>query len=252
MAEQASKTHRSFSPVERPEKTAFVVARALAEHIADMAPGDQLAPEHQLIAEFAVGRSTMREALRLLELQGLLSIRTGRNGGPIVREPDPAALAQTLSLLLSSAKGTFRQVISARAAIEAALAKLAAENRTEQDIVAIELSLEKMGGQLDDEVEFLAENARFHSACAEASKNPVLALFLASLRTVYDGHVIGVTYSDRELLHIHRYHERVAKAIIAGFPGEAATAMNVHMDAFLAYLEKDYGSFLDDEVKWVF
>ena len=77
-------------------KTAIVIADAIAEFIfaRRLAPGTVLATEAQMIAEFGVGRATLREALRLLEAEGLVLVRAGPNGGAIVQQPTPDRLAR--------------------------------------------------------------------------------------------------------------------------------------------------------------
>ncbi|HWB70332.1 MAG TPA: GntR family transcriptional regulator, partial [Solirubrobacterales bacterium] len=77
----------------RRTKTSVLVAHKLARQAARMEPGEMLPPEHVLLEELQVGRGTLREALRLLELQGIISMKAGPRGGPVVSRPDHGPLA---------------------------------------------------------------------------------------------------------------------------------------------------------------
>src|ERR1700742_4774371 len=83
--------------IPRPPKTSVMLAHLLAERVSTLEPGAMLPAERDLIAELQVGRGTLREALRLLELQGIVSVKTGPRGGPVVIRPDHQPLTDTLS-----------------------------------------------------------------------------------------------------------------------------------------------------------
>jgi DNA-binding FadR family transcriptional regulator len=79
-----------------------IVARQISQQfIADgLAEGTRLPPEKAMVDRYQVGRGTLREALRLLENRGVLSIKTGRDGGPVVRRPRPSDLGEAINLIL--------------------------------------------------------------------------------------------------------------------------------------------------------
>src|SRR5713101_6510309 len=114
--------------MQRP-KLAVMVADAIAEEIFEkgLAPGVVLATESKMLDQFGVGRATLREALRLLEAEGLIAVRAGPNGGAVVQRPSEDRLARLLSILLAVAGTTLQDVIEARQVLEPALASLAAE-----------------------------------------------------------------------------------------------------------------------------
>jgi GntR family transcriptional regulator, transcriptional repressor for pyruvate dehydrogenase complex len=239
------------TPIPQPAKRAVLVAQALANEIATLEPGDVLQPEREMIAQFQVGRGTLREALRILELQGLVTVKAGPRGGPVVNHPGPWALAQTLSILLQSSDITFEEVLDARQTIEIALAGLAAEHRSEDDITALEEALETMAEYIDDEDAFLAENAKFHQRCGAAAQSAVLSIFLESLRTVSDGHAIGVRYSPRQRQAILEYHREIARAIAAADVAASQEAMEEHMRQFIKFMRRHYREILRRPIKWV-
>jgi DNA-binding FadR family transcriptional regulator len=238
------------APSTRPVKTSVLVAHQLARRAADLEPGDTLPAERALLEELGVGRSTLREALRLLELQGVLRIRSGPGGGPVVAQPDHGPLADTLSVALQATDSTVGELIKARGFLEAALARLAASAADEQDLAALRTSVLDLAGSLEEEERFLQENLTFHAACAAAAHNHILALFHASLEQISDGHVMGVTYGLRDRKTIVRAHDRIVQAIAARDPDAAAEAMRAHMDAFHAHVALHYAGLLERPIRW--
>jgi GntR family transcriptional regulator, transcriptional repressor for pyruvate dehydrogenase complex len=235
----------------RPTKTAVIVAHALAERVASLAPGDLLPPERELIAELHVGRNTLREALRLLEVQGVVTVKTGARGGPVVSRPDHRPLADTLSVFLQAAEAAYIEVVRARRVIEADMAWLAAEHGSDEDIAAIRESAVRMESLLDDEAKFFDENLRFHHACAVAAHNSVLQVFHSSLKAVSDGHIIGISYSARRRAAILAAHRRVLEAIEARDAEASHQAMDDHMLEFEEYLKRRYPEILSRRIRWL-
>src|ERR1700761_327644 len=86
----------------RPQKTAILLAQRIVGEITDqnLAPGTLLLPEREMLQRYGVARGTLREALRFLEIQGVLTIKPGPSGGPTVNTPDPRSLASAIALLL--------------------------------------------------------------------------------------------------------------------------------------------------------
>jgi GntR family transcriptional repressor for pyruvate dehydrogenase complex len=238
------------SAVARPPKAAVLVAHALAERIADLEPGAMLPPERELLTELEVGRGTLREALRLLELQGLVSVKAGPRGGPVVLKPDHKPLANALSLFLQSAEAPFLEVVQARRAIEADLARLAAQHAGIEDVAELRASIVAMSDRLGDEDFFLAENLRFHRLCAKAARNEVLEVFHSCLKSISDGHAVGVSYTPRHRAAILVWHNRITDAIEANDPDASYSAMNDHMREFEEYIRRRYPTVLKRRVRW--
>lgn len=228
-----------------------MVAHALAQRVSELEPGAMLPPERELIGELQVGRGTLREALRLLELQGVVSVKTGARGGPVVMRPDHRPLADTLSVFLQSAEAPFIEVVKARRAIEADLARLTAERADQDGIAALRASIEAMRERLGDSDFFLAENLRFHEACAVAAGNQVLQVFHSSLKAISDGHIIGVNYTVRRRSAVVDAHKRITDAIEASDPDAAYEAMSTHMLEFERYLTRRYPGVLTRTIRWL-
>lgn len=86
----------------RPMKTAMLVAQRIVADINERGNvvGDRLPPERLMLEKYDVGRGTLRESLRFLELQGVITLKPGPGGGPVVVQPDASSLATSLALLL--------------------------------------------------------------------------------------------------------------------------------------------------------
>src|SRR5215213_11372004 len=86
----------------RPQKMALIVAQRIVRDIErqGLGPGDKLPPERMMMETYEAGRGTLRESLRFLELQGVISLKPGPGGGPVVQQPDATTLATSLTLLL--------------------------------------------------------------------------------------------------------------------------------------------------------
>ena len=86
----------------RSRKTAMVIAQAIVEEISRrrFPPGSMLPPERDMLVKYDVGRGTLRESLRFLEMSGVITIKPGPGGGPVVCEPDSRDLAGSLGLSL--------------------------------------------------------------------------------------------------------------------------------------------------------
>src|ERR1700761_3404539 len=122
-------------PNKRPMKRSEVIARDLAEYIVDarLPAGARLPREKEMVEQLGVGRTTLREALRILETRGVLTIRSGPGGGPIVRHPEPSDLTGALTLILQFQRATMVEVLDARIWLEPIGARMAASHITKAE-----------------------------------------------------------------------------------------------------------------------
>jgi GntR family transcriptional regulator, transcriptional repressor for pyruvate dehydrogenase complex len=233
-------------------KVATMVVQRLMNDIAtqELKPGDLLPPEREMLAHYAVGRGTLREALRFLELQGILQMKSGPGGGPMVAAPDSRHLANSLGLLLQISDTTFSTVIEARLMLEPQLAALAAERADDELLAALRQSIAAMSDGMDDPRIFLTENRRFHELIATAAGNLVFGYVMASLHWVIDGSRQGVQYPERYRGIVVRAHEQIVAAIEARDPDEARAAMHDHIENMLIYLRRHYPRSLEQPIVW--
>ena len=237
---------------ERPTKTAALVARSLVNQIVTrrLQPGDMLAPEREMLAEFGVGRYTLREALRVLELQGVITLRQGPGGGPVVNRPDPRYLAGTLSMMLAFSQTPFRAIVATRALIEPAVAADAARRVDAEHLEAIRQSVERMQAHIGDIDVFLEENANFHDLIAWSSGNTVFGYLLSSLHWINDGTAMGVQYPVWAQKVVANAHARIYAALAAGDVEVATKEMTDHSQNYADYLRERYPEILDHVIRW--
>jgi DNA-binding FadR family transcriptional regulator len=225
---------------------AVLLAEAITEDLVrnGVEAGTTLPPEAVMMRQYDVGRATVREALRLLEARGLIEVRPGRSGGPVVRNLDPSEFAQALALLLRVSESSVREVVEAREVIEPALAAQAALNRTDEDIDEIRVVQKLVAASVDDEEAFSLHNRAFHGRIAAASGNQPMHVFWQAISLIADGHVAGVRYRRSDRVAGAMVHERIIDAIIGRDADAAARLMGQHVGAMHSYMRHHYPAVL--------
>jgi GntR family transcriptional regulator, transcriptional repressor for pyruvate dehydrogenase complex len=179
----------SAQPIdERVLKTGEAVAQSLRGRIArgELAAGDRLPPEDELMDHFGVARTTLREGLRILESQGLIAIQRGRHGGPRVTTPPIERVAQGFALHLQLGHTTIGDLDEARQLIEPALAGRLARRRAEDDLDALAkaIHLAEKAASRGDVRGFGEAAAAVHMTIVERGGNQTLALVAQMLHEV--------------------------------------------------------------------
>lgn len=149
----------------------------------ELPPGSRLPSERALAEQFEVSRNTVREAIRMLEITGLVTVKKGATGGPFISTASSSTISKTLadSLMLTQYAPT--DLTSAREGIEAHVVRVACAERTEADLARMD--------RLLDEAEQLAAEHRWnekavlvielHNLIGDATQNPILATVMRSL-----------------------------------------------------------------------
>ena len=219
---------RRSTPTYR-NKSEQIAEALLARIIADgMKPGDVLGTEADLVAEHDVSRPTLRESLRMLEAQGVVSLRPGPGGGVTVGKPSVESLAHALSVFLYLQGVPFQTVLKAREVIEPALAFEAAKGGTDAEFDEMQASIERMRGFLS-EAGFIAENRSFHRIIARASRNAVLESFWEAISLLAAGEQQPISYTSRNRVHVLKAHEEILVALRDRDPATAAARMAAHV-----------------------
>jgi DNA-binding FadR family transcriptional regulator len=236
----------------RPPKIAMLLAQQIVGEITDrnLEPGAPLLSEKEMLDQYGVARGTLREALRFLEMQGVLAIKTGPGGGPVVSPISSRPLASLIALLLQLNRTPFRDVLEARMVLEPALAAKAATRIDDASLEALHESIRHMREHIDDLSTFLDENDNFHGLVVRAAHSEVLALCVSSLSWITDGTPLGVDYSMEVREAVAKEHQRIYRALQARDAARAETAMASHLGDFAAYLEKRYPAILDVPLRW--
>jgi GntR family transcriptional repressor for pyruvate dehydrogenase complex len=164
-----------FSPAVQVSVPASIYAQLLAAvRSGELPPGSKLPPERDLMKQFHVGRSSLREALRALTLAGVITVRPG--SGSYVRAGNHVALADYQALALAVEQQTIEHLAEAREFLEAGTARLAASRRNDRDLSTMKSALAKMSAAAAkaDVDTFTAADIDFHMAVAAATHNPVI------------------------------------------------------------------------------
>jgi DNA-binding FadR family transcriptional regulator len=237
----------------RAPKTSERVARELVNHIVenDLVEGTKLPNEKQLVEVFDVGRTTLREALRLLETRGVITIRPGPGGGPVVRRPKPDDLREGLTLILQFTGASLKDVFEARSTLEPMIARLAAARLTDAQIDELAASVQEMRDHNDDHEVFLEENRKFHTIIAEATGSSVLWVFNETLKSIADGAVVGVEYTPRRRLAVAAAHEKIVEALRSRDAIAAEEAMRDHVGEAGDFWRRKYPELSARDVRWV-
>ncbi|MEU0571798.1 FadR/GntR family transcriptional regulator [Nonomuraea sp. NPDC005983] len=190
--------------------------------------GDRLPAERQLAEQLGVGRSSVREALRVLETLGVLSSQVGRgpDAGAILTSRPDTALTDLLRLHLGLATLELREVIETRLMLERWSAARAAATRA--DTSALVDALAGMEAAASAE-EFVEHDTAFHCAIADASGNRLIAAIMRSLRDSMRRYAVEAVerLGDPSLLHADHHH--ILTAIRSGDPDEATRAVADHL-----------------------
>lgn len=154
----------------------------IVEQIKDMLskgelnPGDKLMPERELAERLQVGRSAVREAYRALEAIGVIQIRPGE--GTFVREVGTKSMTDIMSLVMMTEKNALCELLELRRIIEVEAAGLAAERRTEEDLVTMKKWLDQMKADIDNGNIGELADMKFHYAITNAAHNALLMRFM--------------------------------------------------------------------------
>jgi GntR family transcriptional regulator, transcriptional repressor for pyruvate dehydrogenase complex len=222
-----------LSPMEVP-KASDVLATELRERIlsGEYPEGTPLPPERELVVQTRMSRTTVREALRILEVQGLIRIKAGRAGGAFVQHPGEESVADSLDLLIRGRRLRLASIHETREAIEPSCARLAAQHRTPADLRALEAANEAIAssGSLD---EFLQANVDWHIAVATAGHNEILTgIMMALSRAIYTAtHNEGFVNEEVRSITV-RAHKSVTRAIKEKDADAAVRRMSRHVHAY--------------------
>lgn len=230
------------------ERVAHSIVRDIIEK--GLEPGDRLPPESAMIGEQGVARGTVREALRILEVQGILHLRPGMQGGPVVSDRSTRALARTVSLHLQLDGVTLDSVCRARVAMEPLLAELAAQQPAEATEPIMEAIERSKTYDLEVDRLYLRASSEFHAAVANSVGNPVLSLQASVLRDLFSSRVTyGVIPIGQRSLVIET-HERIAQAIMLGKSATARELMHEDMSDWYTSIQAVASGLLAEPIDW--
>jgi DNA-binding FadR family transcriptional regulator len=238
---------------QRSAKMAELVARQIVEDIVEqgLSAGASLPSEGPMLELYGVARGTLREALRILENNGLVRVRPGRGGGPTVGSADPYNFGRTMSLFLQMGRTRFWELVEARVIMEPMMARLAATRREEGRLDELAKAMEDHKSlETNDQARYLSVVQNFHGVVAGMSGNGVLDLFGRALKEIYTERVIAAERPPARWAEVRREHEAVAQAIFAGDGERAEELMRAHMVELAAGFERNYAALSKEIIGW--
>jgi GntR family transcriptional repressor for pyruvate dehydrogenase complex len=222
-----------YEPISR-KKTYELVADSLLGLIGSrrLGPGDTIPSERELVQMYAVGRSSIREALRMLESKGV--IRSETNGSFSVAQLDNL-LHRSLDLLLTVEEADYAELFEVRRILEGEAAALAASRRSKRQVQRMTETVDEMEQGLSSQERFIIADLFFHMAIAEATKNRVIVQLMQAIRSLLQRQLASsyhIKGSPERAIEMHRL---ILEAIADRHPEEARQRMQEHV----ARVERD-------------
>jgi DNA-binding FadR family transcriptional regulator len=218
-----------------------VVAAELRERIlfGELGRRERLPPAAEFAQELGISYHHLREALRLLEQDGLIQVRGGHYGGIFLTLPDADVLARTFEGILARKGALLADVIAARRIVEPAAAELAAQHATEDDLAALDAILARQEAN-EGSVAEIAINPEFHLALVDASHNKTLILLMRSIaRLVEAADRAGASMTTGEIRsrpelrgRSLRSHRSIIKAVRNRDVERVGVLMRRHLDDY--------------------
>jgi DNA-binding FadR family transcriptional regulator len=205
-------------------------------------PGDKLPPEVELAHQFGVSRQTIREALRILELSGFITVQKGGSGGPLIQN----TILHTINALFLDAfqmeKISNQELTSARRDIEKVVLARVVEKADGADFDRLRDNIHRAKNKLENNLLATDDNIQFHNLLAEAAKNHVYVIVMGSIMAVErelmsrhspedDASMSSFQYTEGVLKSRHalEYHEGILNALVERDLPRAVILMDAHL-----------------------
>ena len=208
-------------------------------------PGDKLPPERDLAQQLGVSRNVLREALRSLEMAGILRLRKGVKGGAFIREGDTGRMNEVMRDMLSLGTISVRELSEARINVIDLVVRLACVAARQRDFEALEANIERTDvatreGRLLDRVECSRE---FYRLLAESTGNKVIAMMVNSVTEIHMRFVYAkVASSGAATPRLTDKRRQFLAALRARDVTAATRLMRIHVESVQRMLELDPGS----------
>ncbi len=239
------------SPMHQPSDSLFQTVRVnrashdIVEQIKDsifsgkLSPGDRLPSEKELVTQFGLSRITIRDALRVLESRGLISIKVGAGGGAFVTQPTDEPMTQVFQDMIRLQRVGAKELVEARLVIETSIVTFAADRATQKDLDKMRLAIaQARTAQANGEQRFTPYSVDFHMALAQAAKNRVLLFTVNSFRTPFYETLDKLTPDDRMARRAIDDHQSILDAIVERDAEKARRIMREHLTYFRKRAEK--------------
>ncbi|AYE99501.1 FadR family transcriptional regulator (plasmid) [Mycobacterium paragordonae] len=233
-AEAAPRSTVLLKPVDVP-KASDVLARELRERIlsGELVEGTALPAERELVKQTQMSRATVREALRILEVQNLVRVRAGRAGGAFVQRPTTKSMASSVTLMIRGQQIKLADLMETREALEPFCAELAAQKRTDDDLAVLDQANADIADPNADLAAFLQANLDWHVGVATAGHNELLIGFMTALsHAIYTGTENAAFVDDTVRAVTARAHRSITNAIRSRDAETASRRMRRHVHSY--------------------
>jgi len=232
----------------RSKKTSERVALDIVHDIVaqGLRVGDRLPLEAAMVEQYHVSRASLREALRLLEVQGLIHLKPGPGGGPVVGSVEAANLARMATLYFHLGASTYGQLFETQVLLEPVCAQLAAQHLDRR--AAMKPFCEPPAPATEQE--YRHQTTDFHDAVYRLAANPVLVLLTSAVTHIVSDHVVATM--DPVILRpaILEEHMAIARAIAAGQPEKSRRLMSDHFQAQHDFYREHWPARLLELIEW--
>jgi DNA-binding FadR family transcriptional regulator len=229
------------APRIRQPRVAEIVASRLRDDILSgrLKEGDILPSQENLFTEFGVSPPALREAIHILEVDGLVSIRRGNMGGAVVHLPSAERTAHMISMVLQSRSSTPADVSGALIHLEPICAGMCAarKDRMTEVVPYLQAEIDRQEAQFEDTAQYVGNARRFHEALVSRCGNEPMILLIGSLELIWSAHESSVWGDDggpmqhKTMRAALRDHQRLLDAIRDGNADRAVRLAQDHLAA---------------------
>ena len=225
----------ALTPVTRTTLTGDIYRKLLSHIIRGVwKSGDRIPPERQLGQLLGVGRASLREALKALEIMGMIETRLG--DGTYVCQRSEFMSRPLLWAITSSSETEVHELVEARKLIETEMAGLAAERATAEDLKQIGIHLDRMERVLDSPSEFLQSDIEFHLAVGQSAHNSILMNALHLIRNLLQEWIGSTLQIEGVAPKALEHHKAIFLAIAKKNRPAARDAMTSHLEDMARFL----------------
>lgn len=219
----------------RAAKASAEIVAQIRERLFDgkFRPGDFVGTERSLAVEFGVSRLTMRDALRILEANGIVEVKVGKSGGVRIAKPSPERFADALAVQLTLAGISHGEIFEAQMAVETQAVRAAAKCASDADLALLTAQLERLQAAKSDDRAFVRESLEFHTAIVRASGNRALIAQFQALRHL-TWRVILPLHSSTRAAQVVARQAKVLAALRRRQGEEAAALVVEHLQAVIS------------------
>jgi GntR family transcriptional regulator, transcriptional repressor for pyruvate dehydrogenase complex len=213
--------------------------------------GDRLPAESEMAERYAVSRESLREALRLLEVQGLITLKRGPGGGPLVSALNAGYLARTATMYFHLSGATYDELFETWQILEPPLSARVArvvDKEVKREVFGPFVDYDAAAHEHDD---VFADLNNFHAVIADLSGNHVLTLLTQAVTHVVVSHVLDLHDPVSAGTQLAHSHSDIARAIISGHAVKSAVLMEAHISELTDTYREHFSDRMSETIAWM-